>query len=204
MAQISVSVEKQTAFRDSVQPFSNVYTYTSLDTEAGALLEGDTIIDAIVNMEKTIHGTGVTFLYARMWSSGGSVAANHMIYEKALTGAGARSTNVNLDKERAVLAQWPAGLDSRGRTVYLRKWYHISGNPRLGASTWQPAELANTTVIASAVRTDYAAAIGAINSVGLLAQWSLCAPSGRTRDSNANPLIHPYLEHHQLGDLWRG
>lgn len=202
MGQISVSITKVCAFRDSIQHFSNVYTYGSLFPAAGAVTEADAIIDKIVTMEKGMHSTDVTFEHARLWSSGGSIAENQMLYEKDLTGAGTLSALANFDRERAFLCQWPAGLDSRGRKVYLRKWYHSCGNPT--GTTFTVGVVENKTAMTSAGRAAIAAKVGVINRVGGAADWGLVAPSGRERDDNLDPLVHPYIEHHQLGDEWRG
>jgi hypothetical protein len=203
MGQISVSIIKRCAFRDAVQHFSNVYTYGSLEPNSAAYLEADVIIDEIVAMEKQIHSNAVTFEHARMWSSGGTIAENQMLYEKALTGTGTPTNNGDVDRERALLCQWPAGVDSRGRPVYLRKWYHPM-TLNLAGSAIPSGAVGNTTVLPTAFRNAVAAIVGGINSVGVASLWGLIAESGRERDSFANPTVHPYFEHHQFGDEWRG
>lgn len=203
MGQISVSITKRIAFRDSLQEFSNVYTYGSALPNSEALLTANEIIDDIVASEKKLISASATFVHARMWSSGGTISENQMLYEKDLTGTGTPTAEVTLDRERAILFQWPAGKDSRGRTVYLRKWYHICGISPGGAGIGTSV-VANLTGLSTSTKATLAAIGGEFNRVGISADWGLIAESGRERDTNDNPIVHPYLEHRQLGDMWRG
>lgn len=199
MGQITLSITKRVAFRDWTQDFSNVYTYVSSASnpdEAGALA----LIDEMVVFEKTIHATSVSFVYGRVWSSGGSIASNAMIGEKALTGAGSASSNSSMDRERAFLIQWPAGFDSRGHPVRLKKWYHLCATPP-GVSI-DANILANITGLTSASRTALAAAVNtAVTQFGPSNQWLLASNAGRVFTDG--PTAHRYLEHHQMGDNWR-
>lgn len=199
MGQITLSITKRTAFRDWTQDFSNVYTYTSTAAnpdEAGALA----LIDEMVTFEKTIHATTVSFVYGRCWSSGGSISSNVMIGEKALSGVGSASASTTMDKERAFLIQWPAGVDSRGHAVRLKKWYHTCGIP--SGVTVDTNILANTGGLNTTSRNALANTVGtAVSEFGPSNQWILSAISGRQYQDVA--VCHRYLEHHQLGDNWR-
>lgn len=200
---VGLSVTKECAFRDSVQPFSNVYFYNnftgSLPSDAGAL----SMIDEVVAWEKTVHSTGVTFTYARIWSQGLTEFNSQMIEQKSLTGNGTSVHDNTLDRERAYLVRWRAGSDSRGNAVYLRKWYHTLGQ---FASAPLPTSTvySNTTGLSTATKDAIATKcqqIATLSAGG--GGWQLCAKSGRGYNSNS-PQSHPYLEHHQLGDQWRG
>lgn len=200
MAVHGLSITKRVLFRGFQQEFSNVYHYyhsTELDGT-----EADSLIDAVKAIEVGLHSTDVTFVVGRCWSAGGSSAANAMISEKALSGTGTQATNASMDRERAVLAQWPAGVNTRGRPVYLRKWYHSCGGIA-GVNFAAAAIHQNTQEIASADRTTIAAAVDAVEEVVVNAKnMQLVAKSGRLR---TGPLaIYRWLEHHQLGDKWRG
>lgn len=197
MAQIAISITKRVPFRAATQEFSNVYHYTVpvMPNETEALAR----IDELTALEKTWHSTQVTFLKGRCWSSGGTPAANTMIGQKTLSGAGALTDNVNQDWERAFLFMWPAGFDSRGHPVFLRKWYH-SGAAITG-STVNSSILKNQTGFSSTERTSIASTINAVRQIGGADEYMLCAESGRL--STGAALAHTYLEHHQLGDQWR-
>jgi hypothetical protein len=201
MAHIAISIVKSTAFRDSVQEFSNTYHYGAIGpnpSESRAL----ELIDELVAIEKTLHSTLVTFVRARLWSAGGNVAENQMIAQKTLTGVGSMSTSTNMDKERAYLIQWDAGLDTRGRKVRLKKWFHACGF--IGAHTLDSGTLSGVTGFSSSDRTAIATKVDAVTRLGVgVEEYGLIAPSGRERDGG-NPVAHKYLEHHQLGDMWRG
>jgi hypothetical protein len=196
MAITGISITKRVAYRDSLQEFSNVYFYRVLtqpnQTQAEAL------IDEITTFEKTIHASVVTFVRGRCWSAGGTNQDNNMRVQKPLSGVGATTATVSIDRERAHLFRWPAGLDSRGKPVYLRKYYHCLG-PVAGVATGQ-TQLTGEAGFSQGNRDTMAAAINAIRLIGGGA-YQLCAESGR--DSAGPAEAHKYLEHHQLGDQWR-
>jgi hypothetical protein len=193
---IGIAIKKAAAFRGVNQEFHNTYFY-ELPTAVTAPAES--LIDELVTFEKTIHSGSVPFLHGACWSAGGSAGENAMIFQKALTGFGS-GTFINADPERAVLIRWPAGFDSRGRPVYLRKWYHTLGN-FASATPYGTDQLANQQPISTAHRASMATAVNAIKAIGNLEAWQLCAPSGRQPTGDAQ--THPWLEHHQLGDQWR-
>lgn len=200
MGQISISITKRCAYRDSVQHFSNVYTYRSADSNPVFDTAG-LLIDEVANIEKKFHSLDVTFVKGRCWSSGGTRAENKMIAERVLSGAGIQQPVPQLDRERALLVMWRAGKDTRGKPVYLRKWYHTLGN--LAGVVFSASILEQKTGFTAQQRADMAAAITQITRIGALQEWGLTAESGRERDGG-EPIVHKYLEHHQLGDEWRG
>lgn len=198
MAQVSFSITKRCAFRDSTQEFSNVYTYQVPVVPNST--EANDRIDELVTIEKTYHSTDVTFLLGRCWTSGGSVASNQMISERTLSGAGSTTPNANLDRERAVLIQWPAGFDSRGHPVKLKKWYHTCG--AFGSVAFGATLLANTTAFTAGNRTTMAGLADGVRLIGTANEYALSSAAGRLTTGAAE--AHAYLEHHQLGDQWRG
>lgn len=201
MPRVGISITKTTPFRNSVQEFSNVYYYEMLTLPDQA--EAGTMIDNIVTKEKTLHSTQVTFLRGRLWSQLGSPGSNEMINQKNLSGTGSTSPITGMDKERAVLVRLRAGVDSRGNPVYLRKWFHCCGNFGT-AGAFATSSLDNTSSIAGAARTAIEADVAWIgNANGSAGTPRLCAKGGRLPDSGANWVAHLYLEHHQLGDMWR-
>lgn len=204
MARVGVSITKETAFRDNTQEFSNVYYYDNGAGAAPSAAQADALIDAIAAQEKTWHANNVTFTFGRCWTAGGGAGANEMISQKTLTGVGALSNVASMDKERAFLFRWRAGNDSRGHAVYLRKWYHSQG-PIPGTSAANvSATLTNQTGFTTGDRSAMALTISVVTTQSAGGGgWQLVAKSGR-QPSVAVPEAHKYLEHHQLGDQWRG
>jgi hypothetical protein len=203
MAHIGVSITKSTAFRSSVQEFSNVYYY---EDPGGALpdqTEAGEIIDELTALEKGWHSTGVTFVRGRLWSNTHDKATSEMILQKNLSGTGSLAAVSGMDKERAYLFRLRAGVDSRGNPVYLRKWYHTCGN---GPGNVVPNTnvLANTAGFSTTERNTMAAAIPPVDvTAGGGQAWNLEAKSYRKPNSGAAWEAHQFLEHHQMGDQWR-
>lgn len=201
---VGISITKHATFRDSVQHWSNVYYYNngvgSVPDAAGA----GNLIDELVTFEKTIHSNQVTFDFGRCWHQTLLQLTTVMLNQKALSGVGATTSVSNFDRERAYLVQWRAGNDSRGNPVFLRKWYHSCGQYGGGAAAPTAQNLENVTGLSAAIKTaieSHTAQITDLSAAG--GGWELCAKSGRGHDFNT-PGAHPYLEHHQLGDEWRG
>jgi hypothetical protein len=202
MARIGISITKSCPFRNSVQEFSNVYYYSN---GAGVLPDQPTaasLIDELVTDEKTWHSSGVTFVRGRCWSQVGTPAGNEMIDQHNLSGVGSMTTVASFDKERAYLFRLRAGNDSRGNPVYLRKWYHSCGLFDTGL-TPSSAILENASGWSSANRTQMANKMDTIRRIGASGVWQLCSKNGRTEGTGQTFEAHQFLEHHQLGDMWR-
>lgn len=201
MARIGISITKSVAFRNGTQEFSNVYFYTNLGglpDEAGA----NNLIDALVTIEKTFHASVVTFVRGRCWSQVGSPAGNNMISQKNLSGTGGMGTQVGLDRERAWLFRLRAGSDSRGNPVYLRKYFHACGQ-FLSTSVGNP-QLENSAGFTQTERDNQVAKMNGIGQLNLAGgPWDLCSKTGRMATAGATWQAHQFLEHHQLGDMWR-
>lgn len=201
MARVGVSVTKSVTFRGVAQQFGNTYYY---DTPI-VVLPGvaDQLIDNIVAKEKAIHSSSISFLFGRCWSAGGSKAENNMLAQKALSGTGAGTSPAPaMDKERAFLVRFRAGIDSRGNPVYLRKWWHLDVQSISGSSVTDPM-LANTAQLGSTLRAGLETAANGFKSITALPQnFDLVSEKGR--GITGATVAHPYLEHHQLGDMWRG
>lgn len=193
---IAVSITKDVDFRGTKQPFANVYHYR-LDTAVTA--PSAEIVSEIVAMERKMHATFVRFLLGQVWSAGGSPTQNRMLYEETLTGTGDQASVSGLDVERAYLIRWPAGFDSRGKPVYLRKWYH-SGGAANGISP-STAVQANVSPFTDAQRATIASHVNSVRQAPDIGVWDLCAASGRLTTGPAE--AHRFLEHRQLGDKWR-
>lgn len=195
---LGVSITKSVSFRSVQQEFSNVYHYHSIGGGQG---DASTLIDMIVATEKAFHSGDVSYLRGRAWTAGGTKSENEMIVDKALAGTGAQAISTTMDRERAYLVFWPAGNDSRGHPVYLRKWFHSCGS--CVGTTPSSVMLQNTGQIDSTSRTTIQNKASEFNTYTIGGNaFDLQAKSGRARQGGA--VCHNYLEHHQLGDMWRG
>lgn len=202
MPRYGISIEKTVLFRGVQQPFANVYHYEAPDLPVTDTTNITAAVDQLVAIEKTMHASTVTFTRGRCWNTGsGTQAGNQMRVDKNLSGVGAGSPIVEMDRERALLLRWPAGINTRGKPVYLRKWYHLCGvfstlsfSAGMHGNTL-PLGAANQAVMEG--KGDELATL----EVAATGPMELCAQTGRQRTGDAE--CHPYLEHHQLGDQWR-
>jgi|SRR5215204_2604072 len=203
MARIGIAITKSCTFRDAVQEFSNVYYYEN----GGALptaAQADALIDEVTALEKARHSTLVSFVRGRCWSQVGSPSANEMLAQKALTGNGSAVADADLDRERAYLFRWRAGSDSRGNPVYLRKWVHACGQYGSSSGVLSSGLRGNSSGFTQTIRDAMAAQEQALATLATGGGgWALVAKSGRQR-TETNCTAHKYLEHHQMGDMWRG
>jgi hypothetical protein len=202
VAGIALSITKSTSFRGGTQEFSNAYFYLGGSGTPSAT-QADTLIDELAEKERTFHAAAVTFVRGRLWTNTGSPSTSNMISQKNLSGIGARATDAALDKERAFLFRLRAGVDSRGQPVYLRKWFHACGAFFSGQAISDSIKQ-NTASIPTGDRSTMVAAMAGIGSLtSAVGPWTLAAKSGRQPDAGALWTSHPYLEHRQLGDMWR-
>lgn len=198
MPTVGISITKETSFRGVQQNFSNVYHY-----EVASLPSPETAedaIDLIVTAEQQMHSTAVSFIFARCWSAGGTPGTNEMIFEKSLQASGGLGGETAMDRERCFLVSWGAGVNTLGRPVYLRKWYHACGSP-LGEALTDP-QLANTAPLSQAQRDYFATQAEAVREFVIgTTNFFLSSETGRLAGEPA--VGYPWLEHHQLGDEWR-
>lgn len=201
MARVGVSITKSVSFRGVAQEFGNTYYYeTPLPVVESV---ADSLIDNIVAKEKALHSTVISFVFARCWSAGGTKAENNMIKQKALSGTGTGASPVSgMDRERAFLVRFRAGVDTRGNPVYLRKWWHLMVGS-LGGNAVGAGQFENTTQLAASSRSSLEASADAFKSITALPQnFDLVSEKGRGISGATK--AHDWLEHRQLGDAWRG
>jgi hypothetical protein len=201
---VGVSIEKAFSFRGGTQPFANVYYFEGAVTiEATTALTA--LVDKIVAKEKERFSTEVSFVRGRCWKADGTKAENVMIVDKALSGTGALSPSLNLDRERAFLVRYRAGVDSLGRPVYLRKFWHFDSSTFFSDSITND-QLKNKTTLSQTARTafegfaDFFKVIS--DGVAGLPNMNLVSKKGRAITGGTQG--HPFIEHRQLGDEWRG
>lgn len=195
------NIEKTTSFRGVAQPFGNTYYY-QMDatlTQANAI----ECLDSLVAKERPLFASSVTFVKGRAWTAGGTKQENNMIAQKAYSSVGtAGGGGTTLDKERAILVRFRAGNDSRGNPVYLRKWWHVDLQV-INATTLSNGVLQNTEQLPTGVRTfleTQANGFKTLSGPGFNGDLR----SEKNRPIDGPTTAHPYYEHHQLGDQWRG
>jgi hypothetical protein len=201
MARVGVSITKSFSFRGAAQEFSNTYYYQTSGVVNASI--ADALIDNLAAKEKLIHGTGVSFVRGKCWTAGGTKAENNMLAQKPLTGTGSANLSVTspIDRERAFLVRFRAGNDSKGRPVYLRKWWHLDVSS-ISTTAISNAQLQQTAPLDSAQRTALQNTADGFKSVSAsTTNFDLVSEKGRAIDGPT--VAHPYLEHHQLGDMWR-
>jgi hypothetical protein len=194
---IGIAIKKSVSFRGVEQEFSNVYHYELLGALTGPY---ESLMNEVVENERFLHSSDVSFRTGQVWSAGGTKEENVMVFQAGLTGVGNQDPQLSQDRERAVLVRWRAGLDSRNKPVYLRKWFHACGRIA-NVQLWAAGVLQNTVKISPADRDTIESAASAFNEIGITEAWQFCSASGRRIEGM--PDCHDYLEHHQLGDMWR-
>jgi hypothetical protein len=201
---VGVAIEKSFTFRGGTQPFSNVYYYEGPVTVSSDVAL-NALVDKIVAKEKERFSTEVAFVRGRCWKADGTESENVMIVDKNLSGTGALSPSTNLDRERAFLVRFRAGSDSRGRPVYLRKFWHFDASTFFTEAISND-QLKNKAQISSTARGNFeswANFFKQIDDAGAgLPTMNLVSKNGR--DISGATQAHPYIEHRQLGEEWRG
>lgn len=202
MARCGVTITKSFSFRGAAQEFNNTYYYNVPEPLNATV--ADNLVNLIVGLERNRHQASVSFVRARAWSAGGSPATNNMLVDKPLTGTGDDpNTNSAIDRERAFLVRFRAGVDSKGRPVYLRKWWHFDVSA-VGGEAISSGAQRNTDPLTSAIRSNlvtYANQFKELAPAGAGGPCTLISENGRA--ITGDTVAHPYLEHHQLGDMWR-
>jgi hypothetical protein len=202
LAEYGVSITKEVNFRGAQQPFSNIYYYNNpAIPEIGP---ANDLLDSLIPIEKDLHSALVTFVEARVWSAGGTALDNEMIVIRDLSGGGVGSSQ-EIDPERAILIQWPAGVDIRGLPVYLRKWYHSMGTPAAATAipTFSNGQVANQDPILQSQRDAIATVADRVQTAGSGGFGDFRLVSKTDRGTQGPAECHRWLEHHQLGDQWR-
>lgn len=203
MARFGVNILKRTAFRGGVQSFGNTYYFETGVAGTPGVTQLTALVDDIVAKEKAKHATTVNFIRGRLWSQIGTPAQNQMLVDKALSGAGTQSADASVDRERAYLVRFRAGVDSLGRPVYLRKWFHLEC--RIVGGSIPAQEVANVTEVSASDRTAVEALGDSLKSITVgtpAVTYQLVSKNGREIDGATQ--AHRFLEHHQFGEEWRG
>jgi hypothetical protein len=200
VARVGVSIVKSMSFRGAAQEFGNTYYY-----ETGGVVStgsAEALLDLLVTKEKAIFSASVNFVRGRVWTAGGTKAENEMLVTKNLSGTGSKANPIaGQDRERAFLVRFRAGVDSKGRPAYLRKWWHLNVGS-IVATNLSSSVLENTATLPQAIRDELVNYGNDFKTViSSAVPYNLVSEKGRT--ITGDTVAHPYLEHRQLGDMWR-
>lgn len=126
MPPVAFHIVKATDWRGKAEEFENVYHYDvpNVSTQAGY----NDLVDAIVSLEKSFHGSEVAFKRAAVHGpTNEGKMADQMIFAKDLSGVGAISGGQPIAKEHAVVAQIYMGRSPAPhfRKTFLRKYWHV-------------------------------------------------------------------------------
>lgn len=190
MAQYAIQIEKEMSFQGVLERFSNVYTF---DTGTLESFNDADIINRLVQLEKAVHGTKVSFKQGKSYGIAGPNLGNVMreIIDLSGTGAVAGST---IYPECAVMIAFtlPRSPILKRRRVG-RKWLHVGQLPSLGSATDDvqkgiaqlPADVQNFYL------TNYATPL-------VTEAWSGGATFASNTDPFTSPDVHNWLEHRQF------
>lgn len=197
MSTFAVAVTKQVQWREFQQPFSNVYHYSGAP---GDEFDDEGVANAVLAAEQEIHGSNITFTQVRTYGptdQGAAANVNRTVQD--FNSVGLATADGSYYRELAWLVIWPLGrYGPRNHPHWLRKWLHTSTFYELTATStsgevplyeWPPP------------LDTYASAVTQLQDSTTGSVLTLAAPDGRTPIDNAKG--YPYLEHRQLGDLWR-
>lgn len=198
-----VNIQKRFAFRGGVQHFGNTYYYESNTGGAQpAIGTLDALVQDIVTKEKARHSQQITFVRGRLWSQIGTQAQNQMLVDNNLSGTGSATHAPAVDRERAWLVRFEAGSDSKGRPVYLRKWWHLLAV--VGGAGYTNGQTENMEELSQSHRDALVAFGNSIKEITVgspAVVFSLVSKNGR--EITGGTQAHRFLEHRQLGDEWR-
>lgn len=125
MARVKLAITKSTPFQGKAEEFSNVYTYEDVDIDSETAKNA--LVTEVVNAEKAIHASDVTFVRAQMWDVG--TPPNYMQLSKTLTGVGSMTPTAQMYRECAILCVWPLPRAIRITRAFrrdLRKYVHTN------------------------------------------------------------------------------
>jgi hypothetical protein len=141
---LGCSVTKSTTWRGIEEEFSNVYHFdAAVDTTS------QQVADAVVGAERTILGTNVSMKNVKVWGpTDGTKEQSVMLLQQNLTGTGAIIAGSVCAKELSAVLQWDTGRkNTRGGTIFLRKYLHVGAIP----DTAEEAAKGNAALPAAAI-----------------------------------------------------
>lgn len=194
MAITACAVTKSTSWRGGTEFFSNVYHYFS-STNLDVALATD-LADFLIDAEKSVHTSQVTFEHARVWEAGGSPTENETLVIRDASGTGILGNSGGMFKEACVVTRIDTNRNtSTGRRIYLRKFYHSCGLPSASSDMYE-GEVALTATQTGPFKT-IVEQIREATLTGGIAVF-LCAPGGQLVNDSRPVTVDPYLHTRQF------
>lgn len=192
MALYAAAISKQTLWHAQQERYDNVYYYDGPNFQAGDE-NFKRVLDALVEAEKNVHGTNVTFVQGRMWSAGGTKEQNQTMALVDYSGTGRIAGN-SMFKEACILVEWvTARPNILGRKVYLRKYIRPGMHPNIRAGLEEMDGTGRLSANDKAVYKAYADAVQQINPGFGAVPWVLTSKSGRLPKELANGVVNDFL-----------
>lgn len=191
-----VAIEKEMTFQGRTERWSNVYCF---DTNAADETAYAALVTGVVNAEKPVHASNVSFKKGRVYTTSGLngiTDPGNMYYVTDLTavGTGVNSGSGAMYRECAVLVKWPLPrkvglLGSLGRQRSLKKWIHPGAGLSLTTN-----EIEGTAALSSTAKAPFVTYASAVQVP--VSGSQIVSPDGTL--PNAAAQIHNYLEHRQF------
>lgn len=199
MAPFGYSIEKEVAWRNGTERFSNVYHYDS-NTPSPTNGDLESILDALVTAEKAIHGAKVSFKVGRVWGptdQGAAASVTRIV--KDLSGAGTQVNDDDMPAEITTVAQLYLGRSSTTqRKRFLRKYYHTCS--RLNTAGFTSGAAQGNVALPQAYRDKFVTHMNAIKTLNdqIAAAHNICAPNGDHLPLNTTPTVLPHMHIRQF------
>lgn len=202
MTRLGIAINKDVSWKGNRELFSNVYHG---DTGAlGSVTPGDVsaIVDKLVQEEKLVHASHITFKTARVWETGGTPAENETILIKDLTGNGTMASGGGLWPELCGVVNFDTGRNTTtGRKIYLRKYIRLGAFPTSG----DPAAIGQGTLPTTTknLLKTYGDNVKSFSVLAGAVPFNMEAPGGQNLASGATVTVLDYLHTRQLKQVRR-
>lgn len=123
----SITILKRCTYKSVLEEFGNTYHFSG--TQPADLAAWKTLADAIIAAERPTMPADVEFVQAYGYNAGNDNSVAQIDYRVSpnvvLSGTGGFTGGGRNNLEVAATVRWPTpGFTSRGKRIYLRKYYH--------------------------------------------------------------------------------
>lgn len=130
-----IRLDKSFSYRGQPERWSNKYHLTGANP--GSTAEWDAILAALTTAEKAVYALATTIVFASCYTSDTGAAVYTKDYSGSpIAGTLSLSTGVAMAGDQSAWVRWWAGqYNSRGKLIYLRKYFHGGGIVAAGGDT---------------------------------------------------------------------
>ncbi len=187
---VAAHSKKTISWHGKAEETENVYHFiTPIDgADVGSL---EALATALVNAEKTVFGSNVTFKQVRIHGPTNTTPADDkMIAVKDMTGVGSQAPGSYLPPELSMVASFYVGRSSRGYKRFLRKFLHLGILPGgAGNASMANGELA----LPSTAKTPVVNFMNSVKNLSTgLATYNICTPDGTGLPVGSAPTVLDY------------